>query len=67
MQPTRDEPVMAAPPATTVGGNNCIVNGDEDDTLDRTWESTGFRKGDLSDEDDSHVTAAYSDGDFAGS
>lgn len=67
MQKTYDEPVMAAAKATTVGGNTTIVNGPECDTLARTWESTPFRAGDLSNEDDSHVQGVYREADWAGS
>jgi hypothetical protein len=58
---------MAAPCACTTGGNQNLVNGNEAVTLDHTIESTGFRTGDLSFEDDSHVTPTYSEPDFAGS
>lgn len=67
MQHTRDCPTMAAPCACTVGGNTMVVNGDEAVTLDRTWESMAVRTGDLSNEDDSHVGAAWREADFAGS
>lgn len=62
-----DEPVMAAPSAIGPGGNNTLVNNDEDDILDRVVAGTPTRTGDLSNEDDSHVQGIYSESDFAGS
>lgn len=67
MQHTRDCPAMAAPCACTTGGNTMVINGNEAVTLDNTIESTGYRSGDLSNEDDSHVGAAWREPDFAGS
>jgi len=58
---------MAAPMATTTGGNHTLTNGPECDTLDNAVEAMAFRAGPLSDEDDSHVTPAYYENGFAGS
>jgi len=69
IQESRLELPMAVPCATTPGGNTCLVNGDEAETLDNTIENTPFRAGDLSNEDDSHVMGAWAaqGADFAGS
>lgn len=69
LQESRLELPMAVPCATTDGGNTCLVNGDEAEALDNTFEVTPFRTGDLSMEDDSHVMGAWKaqGADFAGS
>lgn len=69
MQEDRLELPMAAPCVCTVGGNTMLVNGNEADTLDHAIESTPYRSGDLSNEDDSHVMGVYRQqaDDFAGS
>jgi len=69
LQPGTDEPTMAAPVATGVGGNRNLSNSDEDDSLDAAISATPYRSGPLSNEDDSHVQGVYKmmASDFAGS
>lgn len=69
LQPGTDEPVMFAYCPEGVGGNQTLLNSDEDDILDATIDKTPTRTGDLSSEDDSHVQGVYRmmSSDFAGS